>query len=379
MSESNALAVPEKVRASSQLAVLLGMEVSSMLDTIKAQCFKCPANQVTDAQLAAFVSIANEMAVNPLLPGMLYAYPVQGGGIVPIMGPDGVFKKLAERPDVDSWEATIHPEDAAQLPTHAVARIFRKGVEKPLKYTAYLSEWKINSNPNWNTRPRHMLTIRAIKQCARQIIHGIPFDEDERHIMGEINVTHSAEQTAGDPPATDTPKRPGRPAKSTKGAAAAMETQDKAAQPPIDVATTTTPPAEPKKPAAPAEKPTEQAKTPPTPVTALAAGDRQTFAPCEVLELTGKQLSSPQGPKLTVIIALRGAFEGTVYDTRPGSAAWIDDKDPSKGMKVMPPWQLEKPMRITLVGKLRRDETVACIVESAEVMEDSAQQAEEVP
>ena len=74
-------------------------------------------------------------------------------------------------------------------PTHAVTKIWRKGRERPLAYTALMSEWKMNSNPNWNSRPRHMLGLRSLKHCARQIIHGIPYDVDDRDI---INITTSA-------------------------------------------------------------------------------------------------------------------------------------------------------------------------------------------
>jgi hypothetical protein len=213
MSNENQLAV--RPRASHQLATLLGMEPSAMLDTIKAQCFKGNPANISNEQLAAFVSIAAEMGVNPLLPGMLYAYPIQGGGVVPIMGPDGVYKKLMEHPEVDSWETTVYPEDVTQPPTHAVTKIWRKGRERPLQFTAILSEWKIGSNPNWNTRTRHMLSLRSLKQCARQIIHGIPGDEDDRVIMGEVNVT----------PATEQPKvdRPAPPPRAKKGAATVAE------------------------------------------------------------------------------------------------------------------------------------------------------------
>jgi hypothetical protein len=169
--------------------------------------------------------VANEMKVNPLLPGMLYAYPNQGG-IVPIMGPDGVFKKLMEHPDVESWDTDVFPEDASAPPTHAITLIRRRSTRSPLKYTAYFAEWKMDSNPNWRTRPRHMLGLRSLKQAARQIIHGIPFDEDERRMM---NVTG----TGGDSPdelgsfAIETPpERPTPPARRgrppTKGLAASQ-------------------------------------------------------------------------------------------------------------------------------------------------------------
>ncbi len=210
----------EIVLASTQLAQRLGVTKEHMIETVKAQCFKNPGN-VSDTQLAAFFSIANEMGVNPLLPGMLYAYPTQGGGIVPMMGPDGVFKKLSEHPSVDSWEVQVYPEDVTQPPTHAIAKIYRKGSTHPLTFTAVVSEWMIKQNPNWIVRPRHMIHIRALKQCARQVIHGIPFDEDERQISEMVNVT----------PVQDSPSpaasvsRPTAPAR--RGSAAAA----KAAQP----------------------------------------------------------------------------------------------------------------------------------------------------
>jgi len=192
-----------------------------MLDTIKAQCFKCQPSQVSDAQLAAFVSVASAMEVNPLLPGMLYAYPTSGGGIVPIMGPDGVYKKLMEHPDIDSWETEVFPADVALPPTHAITRIYRKGRERPISYTAVLSEWRIGTNPNWNSRPRHFLALRSLKHAARQIIHGLPYDEDDRTIMGEINVTPGAESAPTEPQI----QRAAAPARAKKGAAAVPDTK----------------------------------------------------------------------------------------------------------------------------------------------------------
>lgn len=205
-------------KASDQLAAIIGMDRSAMLEAIKAQCFKGNPQNISDAQLAAFVSIAAEMGVNPLLPGMLYAFPVQGGGIVPMMGPDGVYKKLTEHAEVESWETEVFPADVLLPPTHAVTKIFRKNRERPLQYTALLSEWRVNANGNWTTRPRHMLALRSLKQCARQIIHGVPYDEDERKIMEEVNVTNTVD--GAEQPAT---QRPAPPKRSPRGAAAVVD------------------------------------------------------------------------------------------------------------------------------------------------------------
>lgn len=188
MPDENKLAVStQSALATDQLSQFLGIPRDVMIDTIKAQCFRNAKEPVTNAQLAAFITIAVEMKVNPLLPGMLYAF-ADRGAIFPIMGPDGVYKKLAESPVIDSWETTVYPEDVNLPPTHATTKIWRKSSERPLTYTALISEWRMNSNPNWAARPRHMLALRSLKHAARQVIHGIPGDEDDRAIA-EINVT----------------------------------------------------------------------------------------------------------------------------------------------------------------------------------------------
>ncbi len=152
-----------------------------MIETIKAQCFANAKGTITNAQLIAFINVANAFRINPLLPNMLYAYPNQAG-IVPMLGPDGMFAILSGNPKVDYWETEIG-EDAGGM--WCTARIYCKDRSHPVIKRVWLVEWKMPSNPNWNTRPRHMLEIRALKQCARQIIHGIPYDEDEKKIMDQ--------------------------------------------------------------------------------------------------------------------------------------------------------------------------------------------------
>lgn len=175
----------ELVLASTQLSQRLGVEKGAMLSTIKAQCFRnTHPDQVTDAQLAAFVSVAQSIGVNPLLPSMLYAYPERNGGITPIIGPDGIFSMLANNSDIEGW-TTKHEQIAGEPACTATIKHKRLG---DISKTVFLSEWKVSNNPNWQTRPRHMLEIRALKQCARQVIHGVPFDEDE-HKETMRNVT----------------------------------------------------------------------------------------------------------------------------------------------------------------------------------------------
>lgn len=381
MAENTQVAV--RPRASQQLATLIGMNADAMLDTIKAQCFKTAPGNVSDAQLAAFVSIAADMGVNPLLPGMLYAYPISGGGIVPIMGPDGIYKKLTEHPDIDSWETEVFPADVALPPTHAVTRIWRKGRDKPLAYTAVFSEWKINSNPNWNTRPRHMLALRSLKHAARQLIHGLPGDEDDRHIMNEINVTPGVAEAEKQAEAQQ--KRADAPARSSKGAKAANEAANKGA---INVETV---PPKPETPPPAQEKPAEKAaeKVPEKPAEKVA----EKIDPPKTVEKPAEQSSGArtglkEGEEITVDVTVKqvyalninkegsptpsinakveGQFVGQVYHF----GAAIKSAD---GLSAPPEWKEGSQLRLTLFGRINKKTlSVLAEVKKLELAEGSS-------
>lgn len=367
MSESQAPAVI-KPRASQALSILTGMEPAMMLDTVKAQCFKGDPARVTDTQLAAFVSIAAEMGINPLLPGMIYAFPVQGGGIVPMIGPDGVFKKLSEHPNVDSWKTTVYPEDVTQPPTHATTEIFLRNSERPLTYTALLSEWKVAQNPNWNSRPRHMLNLRALKQAARQVIHGVPYDEDERAMMGMIDVGPGA---PGAEP--EQSKRPPAPRKA-KGAASVIDV----VQEPTSV-TVATPVAEPTpiaeaapaftEPAAPAEP--APAAQPKSTVTAQPGQPRAFLSDAEeiecevtVTEFAGIFLKKGGKEGIPAVKAVvKGGYNGTVYDLNGGEISGDD-------VMAKAPWALSAKLKVKLLGEKSKSGTVIPYVVKVEGVQE---------
>lgn len=368
-------------RATSQLSEFLGIEPRMMVDTLKKQCFLgMPSENVSDAQLAAFISVANVLELNPLVPGQLYAYPSKNGGIVPVIGPDGVFKKLDEHISsgkLDGFACTVFPEvptGPADKPTHATATIWRKNSDHPSTFTAYFSEWYLDSNPNWKTRPRHMLWLRAIKQCARQVIHGIPFDEDEV-VMGDLkNVTPNEDQP---------PKRSEPPKKSAKGAAAVKEnaaidvsstpaaaapSEPKPVEPAAPSVTTPAPaPAEKPAPAAaaPAETPApapaaapapapEPAKPAPAPAAKKAEKvvQRSSLQDKEVVQVTVtvyefKTLEITKDSKVyqSVTAQVSGPeFKGNVFHL--GGSKLVGDK-----READPAWQLDKPVLLTIRGE----------------------------
>lgn len=332
---ANELAL-SKHNAVASLATFLGTEAPRALDLIRNQCFR-GKDAPSDDQVLAFAIVANEMKVNPLLPGMLYAYPIQGGGIQVMIGPDGIYKKLAEHPEVVVWECISYPEDVTKPPTHATAKIWRTGRDKPFVHTCLLSEWKIASNPNWNSRPRHMLEIRTIKQCARQIVHGIPFDEDERRIADMMNVTGTGQEPT--PPPPDRPPADALKKRKTGIAGSGEEAQPAAGSPggaPLDVGGT-------------------QAQTPPAD-TPAAAGD----APKPSLIEKGQKLTvrgvrvvkadyenfAPEGkdPVHGAKIITEGGWTGILFDLSGGRLVQ------GKG-EILPVWQSNKPLVVELWGR----------------------------
>lgn len=336
MSENTQLAVsrPPLVKASTELSTFLGMEVSTMIETIKAQCFKGKRpDEVTDAQLATYVSVANALKLNPLLPGQMYPYPERNGGVTVMIGPDGVFTLLSNHPDVvaqkDGGPAfwTDHGVDATGAETCTGYINHRtKGL---LKKTIWVNEWIVGSNPNWQSRRHHMSEIRALKQTARMVIHGLPMDSDE-HKLGEIlNVTdtvqHDGAQTA-DGAEMPQPKRAALPKKS-KGAAALTPTTPAEATPisaaavTVEAETTPVPEAAPASavvstPTAPEAAPTpvaaDSAATGPTPppaptVTEKAADAKPSVWPRVVRGIVTEARTAPvkNNPKCTSVVVAK--------------------------------------------------------------------------
>lgn len=346
---STALAVQQPlVKASTQLSTFLGIEPSMMIETIKAQCFKGKRpDEVSDAQLASFISVCNGLALNPLIPGMVYAYPERNGGITPIIGPDGTMKKIDElisSGKLAGYTCKVYPEDVSVQPTHATAVIHRAGSEFPAEYTAYFKEWVVGQNPNWLARPRHMLWVRALKQCARQVIHGLPMDEDERRIAEMQNVTGSADEAA---PA---PVRPEPPKREKRGVAAVAENpkpEPKAVEAVVEVVTEKVE-AKPE-----AKKETVKEDSPPAekPAPKIEAGKEITIEGLTVVSFEVKELGPAAGPKTPNSIKAVVEGIGEVYHMGGNCDAW----------------QTEQPVTLKILGKALKSGAVAAMVQSIEI------------
>lgn len=385
-------------KATSLLATTLGIEPRMMVQTLKKQCFPGQhADSISDAQLAAFISVANSLRFNPLVPGMLYAYPSKNGGIVPVTGPDGMFKVLDEQigeKKLDGYECEVFPADITQKPTHAVATIWRAGNSHPSKFTAIFSEWVVSSNPNWGARPRHMLWLRAIKQCARQVIHGVPYDEDEVTIGDLKNVTPDAPPDRPPPP----PKTTGAGAvkdgaKRRKAAAQEVvvpESEQKEQSEPerkaeesVGELPKTVAPVEAAKTEAPPIATTPVSRAGKAPLAIVKPGEKVT-AVVTVVSASGAELGIDGVGKPVAVLQFSG--ELLLKDVRHigGGEFVLDekgDKIPEKngraGHEVRPiaPWIAGNKVRVTVYGKaMKTGDRV--YVESAEAVEVQ-QQVEE--
>lgn len=144
------------------MASRYGMEPRAFEATVRATCM--PNQNVTQEQFAAFLLVAKEYDLNPVLKE-IYAFPTRGGGIQPIVGVDGWANLINSRPECDGIEFEDHLDDQGAL-TAVTCRIYRKDRGRPTTTTEYMAECKRNTD-TWKQWPRRMLRHKALIQAAR--------------------------------------------------------------------------------------------------------------------------------------------------------------------------------------------------------------------
>lgn len=171
---SNAL-----VTLSSKLADRFGMGADSdVLPILKSTAFK---GQVSDAQMAALLIVAQQYGLNPFTKE-IYAFPDKNNGIVPVVGVDGWSRIINENPQFDGMEFQQDDESCTCI-------IHRKDRAHPVQVTEYLSECKRPTGP-WQSHPKRMLRHKAMIQCARLAFGYVGiFDQDEADRILEKDIT----------------------------------------------------------------------------------------------------------------------------------------------------------------------------------------------
>jgi len=385
MSTENQLTTTEFPRASTALSLQLGLEPRVMIDALKSQFFK--GKDATDAQLAVVISIAKELKLNPLLPGQLYPYPDRTGSVVVMIGPDGIYTMLANNSDIVAQKdggPAFYTEHGVENGKETCTAYINHKTKGLLKKTIWVDEWVVGSNPNWASRRHHMSEIRALKQCARLVIHGIPADADE-HAIGEMmNVT-----PAGEAPGTPVVPRPDPKPRKTRGAAAVQEveivTPAAGADPAISkreqLAQKLADPAEAAKAVAVAEGTSPEQSVAPvaadkSPRVFLQDGESIT-ADVEVISAEGVNISQNGKPVPSVKATVKGDYNNVVRMIAAGITGDNQTVTPAK------PWEVGAKLRLKLKGKKSAATSgpnvgqVLAWVESAEVITPAAAEGEE--
>lgn len=178
-----------------KMAQKADLTTQSFFNTVLATCF--PNGQGTMPQVAAFLMVANQYDLNPLLK-QLYAFPSKGGGIVPMVPIDGWVTIVQRQPEYGGCEFVYHWDDGSTgeigpkgtkiaAITTIMTRRPKNAEPYPTKVTEFFSECYRDTEP-WKKWPVRMLRWKSYIQCAR-VAFGITgiYDEDEaeRILEGE--------------------------------------------------------------------------------------------------------------------------------------------------------------------------------------------------
>jgi len=146
---------------------------SDLVDTLKATAFK---GQVSDSQMVALLTVANQHGLNPWT-REIYAFPDKQNGIVPVVGVDGWSRIINSHEQFDGMQFEQDDESCT-------CAIYRKDRSHPTTVTEFLSECKRETQP-WKSHPKRMLRHKAMIQAARLAFgFGGIFDPDEAEVIG---------------------------------------------------------------------------------------------------------------------------------------------------------------------------------------------------
>ena len=186
-----------------KLGERFGMEGDGreLVQVLKSTAFK---GEVTDAQMAALMVVANQYGLNPFT-RELFAFPDKQNGIVPVVGVDGWSRIINSHPQFDGIE--FHHADefvtmpgAKPSPEWIECHIHRKDRSRPVVVREYLDEvyrapfkgkYGDVTGP-WQTHTKRFLRHKAMIQCARLAFgYGGIYDQDEaERIVEASSVKH---------------------------------------------------------------------------------------------------------------------------------------------------------------------------------------------
>lgn len=188
---------PEKSTAMAQLAQRVAVEPVELERTLMATVFK----GASPAEFTVLVALANKYDLDPFAKE-IYAFPKQGGGIVPLVPIDGWLKIIHRHPDYDGME-TVYADEMVQPGPRAKrcyewveTRIYHKSTpDRPTVHREYVDEMYRDTGP-WNTTTKRQLEWKSVIQTGRKAfgLGGIyDQDEAERISAGEMAEPQTAD------------------------------------------------------------------------------------------------------------------------------------------------------------------------------------------
>lgn len=175
----NALAtMSQKVSLSAQFADKYGVDQTKVFSLLKDTVLKSK-DPVSDAEVAAFMIVANVHDLNPFL-REIYGF-MSKGKMCYVVGVDGWATLLNRQPNLNGIEFEEHFKGEG---INAITcKIHRKDRALPTVITEYFPECRRDTDP-WKQSPIRMLRHKSLIQCAR-IAFGLAgvIDEDEAERM----------------------------------------------------------------------------------------------------------------------------------------------------------------------------------------------------
>lgn len=173
------------------MAGRFNMEPAAFEATVRKTC---GADKCTREEFAAFLLVAKEYELNPIL-REIYAFPKRGGGIVPVVAIDGWVNLINSHPQCDGFDFAMEHDGQGKL-ISCTCTMYRKDRKHPTVVTEYFDECHRATEP-WKMAHR-MLRHKALIQAGRYAFGfaGI-YDEDEAARIAQV---------ANAAPATERPK-----------------------------------------------------------------------------------------------------------------------------------------------------------------------------
>jgi len=201
-------APPGRLSLVASFASRYQVEPAKLMATLKETAFKTPGKgePVSDAQMMALLVVANEYKLNPFTKE-IYAFPAQGGGIVPIISIDGWIRIINERPELASIKFEYPPDGTDKADWWVGCTITRRDRDEPVTIREYYAEC-YRDTVAWNGMGRRMLRHKALIQCARIAFgYGGIYDPDEaERVANAMAVNSTAREVPQGKPATREPQ-----------------------------------------------------------------------------------------------------------------------------------------------------------------------------